>query len=39
MTPEQIISLYDTNLNLTLTDLSRLTGWHVSELKTLLLEC
>lgn len=38
MTPEAIIALYDRNINMTLAQLSRLTGWHVSELKTLLLE-
>jgi hypothetical protein len=37
MSPEQIIRLYDAKPDLTLGQLSRMTGWHVSELKTLLL--
>ncbi len=37
MTPEQIIDLYDANLNMTLTELAQVTGWAVSELKTLLM--
>jgi predicted HTH domain antitoxin len=39
MTTETIIALYDRNPNLTLRRLSRLSGWSVSELKTLLMEC
>jgi lambda repressor-like predicted transcriptional regulator len=37
MTPEEIITMYDTNPDLTLAALSRRSGWSVSELKTLLL--
>ena len=36
-TPEAIIRLYDMNPTLTLSGLSRITGWAVSELKTLLI--
>lgn len=36
MTPEQIIDLYDRNPNLTLARLAQITGWAISELKTLL---
>lgn len=39
MTPEAIIETYDSFPDLTLRDLARLTGWSVSELKTLLMEC
>lgn len=39
MTPEDIIDLFDANPDLTLAALSRITGWSVPELKTLLLEC
>jgi len=37
MTPEQIIDTFDRHPDLTLRDLARITGWAVSELKTLLL--
>jgi hypothetical protein len=37
MTPEQIIDLYDMNPDLTLRRLAEITGWAVSELKTLLM--
>lgn len=39
MNPEQIIDLYDRTPDLTLAQLSRLCGWSVKELKTLLVEC
>lgn len=38
MSAEAIIRLYDRKPDLTLAKLSRLTGWSVSELKTLLME-
>ena len=38
MTPEQIISTYDRRPDLTMNQLSRMSGWSVSELTTLLLE-
>lgn len=38
MSAEQIINLYDTNPNLTLSKLARITGWTIKELKTLLME-
>jgi hypothetical protein len=38
MSPERIIALYDSKPDLTLRQLSRITGWAVSELKTLLHE-
>ncbi len=37
MTPEAIMSLYDSRPDMLLTELSAITGWAVSELKTLLL--
>ncbi len=36
MSPERIISLYDLNPDLTLARLSRISGYSVTELKTLL---
>jgi|LauGreDrversion4_2_1035121.scaffolds.fasta_scaffold871693_2 hypothetical protein len=38
MSAEAIIRLFDRKPDLTLAKLSRLTGWSVSELKTLLME-
>lgn len=38
MSAERIIATYDRNPNLTLRALSRLSGWSVGDLKTLLLE-
>jgi hypothetical protein len=36
MTHDEIISLYDTSPNMTLKELSRITGWPVARLKKLL---
>jgi hypothetical protein len=38
MTTSEIIEAYDTNPNLTLKELSRMSGWTVVNLKRLLLE-
>jgi hypothetical protein len=37
MTPEQIRDLYDRNLNMTLTELMRITGLSISQLKKILI--
>lgn len=37
MTNQQIIDLYDTNPNLTLAELSKITGLSVPQLKTILM--
>jgi len=38
MTRSEIIETYESNLNMTLRELSRLSGWTVPNLKRLLLE-
>ena len=38
MSPEDIIDLFDTNPDLTLERLELISGWPVSELKSLLME-
>ena len=38
MTEQQIIEFYDENLNMTLWELSQVTGWDIKALKKLLLE-
>ena len=38
MTTREIIELYDSNPNITLKQLSRMSGWTVPHLKRLLLE-
>lgn len=37
MTDNQIISLYDSNLNMTLSELSKITGKSIKQLKSILL--
>jgi hypothetical protein len=37
MTNQQIIDFYDTNLNLTLAELSKITGLSVPQLKNILM--
>ncbi len=37
MTDQQIIEFYDSHLNMTLSDLARITGKSIAELKTILL--
>jgi hypothetical protein len=37
MTDSEIIALYDANLNMTLTELSRITGKSIKQLKLILL--
>lgn len=37
MTDNQIIALYDANLNMTLSELSRITGKSINQLKSILL--
>jgi len=38
MTEQQIIEFYEENLNMTLWELSQVTGWDIKALKKLLLE-
>lgn len=37
MTDNQIIALYDANLNMTLSELSKITGKSIKQLKSILL--
>jgi hypothetical protein len=37
MSNDQIIELFDTNLNMTMAELSRITGKTIPELKTILM--
>lgn len=37
MTDNQIIAIYDANLNMTLSELSRITGKSINQLKSILL--
>jgi hypothetical protein len=37
MTNAEIIELFDTNLNMTMAELSRITGKTIAELKTILM--
>jgi hypothetical protein len=38
MTEQEIVEFYDANLNMTLWELSQVTGWSIKALKKLLLE-
>lgn len=38
MTEQEIIEFYDQNLNMTLHELSQITGWDIKALKKLLME-
>lgn len=37
-TPAEIVHYYDTHLNLTLRELSGMTGWSVADLKKLIMQ-